>query len=366
MPTPDPRESEDCLFLDVFVPEDVLNNAGKGNGAPVLVWIYGGGYTLGDKNNNPAGLLAASGDVSDGEVIYVAMNYRLGALGWSVGPSFQAEGGVSNLGLHDQRFALEWVQENIHLFGGDKDKVTVFGESAGGGSIMHQITAYGGLKGKAPFQQAIPQSPGWQQVQSNVQEENTYQRFLNLTNSTCLEDLRALSSEEIILANAQQVTYDSVYGGFSYGPAVDGDFVPLQPGQLLAQGRYDKDVRVMVGHNINEAASFIPPVRTNDEVKDFLMTANPALPESSLLEITEVLYPSVFNGSYPYTDEFSRLNLIVTEGIFTCNSYYLGSAFQNQSYAYLFAVPPSLHGNDVPYTYYTGGAPSQSVASTLR
>jgi acetylcholinesterase len=55
------------------------------------------------------------------------------------GPGYQAEGGVSNLGLHDQRFALEWVQKYIHLFGGDKDRVTVFGESAGGGSIMHQM-----------------------------------------------------------------------------------------------------------------------------------------------------------------------------------------------------------------------------------
>jgi carboxylesterase type B len=124
VPQPDPRESEDCLFLDVFVPEDVFSNAGQGYGAPVLVWIYGGGYTAGQKNNNPAGLLAASGNSSNGDVIYVAMNYRLGALGWMGGPSYQAEGGVSNLGLYDQRFALEWVQENIHLFGGDKNRVS--------------------------------------------------------------------------------------------------------------------------------------------------------------------------------------------------------------------------------------------------
>lgn len=124
VPPPDPRESEDCLFLDVFVPEDVFENAGKGFGAPVLVWIYGGGYTGGSKNANPAGLLAASGNSTNGDVIYVAMNYRLGALGWMGGPSFQSEGGTSNLGLYDQRMALEWVQENIHLFGGDKNRVS--------------------------------------------------------------------------------------------------------------------------------------------------------------------------------------------------------------------------------------------------
>jgi acetylcholinesterase len=140
VPPADPRESEDCLFLDVFVPEKVMTKATQGYAplTPVLVWIYGGGYTLGNKNGNPSGLLAASGNSTDSDVICVSFNYRLGALGWQAGPSYQAEGGVANLGLHDQRFALEWVQNNIHKFGGDKNRVTVFGVSAGGGSIMHQ------------------------------------------------------------------------------------------------------------------------------------------------------------------------------------------------------------------------------------
>jgi carboxylesterase type B len=117
---------------------------------------------------------------------------------------------------------------------------------------VHQITAYGGSKGKAPFQQAVPQSPGWSPVQSNVQTENTYQKFLRLTNSTSLAQLRALPSEVIMRANSQQITYDSAYGQFSYGPVVDGNFVPLQPGQLLAQGRFDKSVRVMVRSSMYE------------------------------------------------------------------------------------------------------------------
>jgi acetylcholinesterase len=95
--------------LDVFVPKGVLTKAGQGFGAPVLVWIYGGGYTFGNKYNDPAGLLAASGNSSNGEIIYVSINYRLGAFGFQAGPSFNAEGGVSNVGLHDQRFALEWI-----------------------------------------------------------------------------------------------------------------------------------------------------------------------------------------------------------------------------------------------------------------
>jgi len=72
-------------------------------------------------------------------VIFVSLNYRLGAFGWLSGPTFQ-EDGEANAGLWDQRFALEWVQKYICQFGGDPNRVTVVGESAGGGSIMHQIT----------------------------------------------------------------------------------------------------------------------------------------------------------------------------------------------------------------------------------
>jgi len=361
VPPPNPLESEDCLFLDVFVPQGVLRNAGKGSGAAVLVWIYGGGYTNGQKNNNPAGLIAASGNATNGDVIYVALNYRLGALGFTAGPTFNADGGVSNAGLYDQRFALEWVQKYIHLFGGDKKRVTVFGESAGGGSIMHQITAYGGLKGKVPFAQAVPQSPGWSPVQSNVQTENTFQKLLRLTNTTSLAQLRAVPTELLQRANFQQIAYDSSYGQYTYGPTVDGLFVPLQPGQLLAQGRFDKSVNVMVGHNADEGSLFTPgTIRSNDALVAQLQSAFPVTPNSSIEYITKTLYPPVFDGTYPYRTQFARGDLIISEGIFTCNTRYLSTGFGNKTYSYLFAVPPAIHGQDVAYTYFTGGAASTS------
>lgn len=80
------------------------------------------------------------------------MNYRLGAFGWLSGPTFQQDG-AANAGLLDQRFALEWVQKHISKFGGDPTRVTLGGESAGGGSIMHQITAYGTRAESKPFRE---------------------------------------------------------------------------------------------------------------------------------------------------------------------------------------------------------------------
>lgn len=160
-PAQDPRTSEDCLYLDVVVPEKIFNSKGSKK-APVLVWIHGGGYTEGEKTGfgqyNPSGIIKAS-QVSGSEgVVFVAINYRLGAFGWLSGPTLQSDG-TANAGLYDERLALSWIQKNIHLFGGDGQRVTVFGESAGAGSIMHQITAFGGLQGPAPFQQAVLQSP---------------------------------------------------------------------------------------------------------------------------------------------------------------------------------------------------------------
>lgn len=224
---------------------------------------------------------------------------------------------------------------------------------------MHQITAYGGLKGKVPFQQAIPQSPGWQQTQSNVQMEDTYRKFLNLTNTTSLSELRALPYEALRRANLQQIGYDTAWGQYLYGPTVDGNFVPLQPGQLLAQGRFDKDVNVMVGHNANEGPLFTAPsIQSDAALRQQLTTAYPYMPKSSINHIVEVLYPPVFDGSYPYTTQYQRATLIISEGVFTCNTYYLSKAYKNETYSYLFAVPPAFHGFDVAYTAFDGGAES--------
>lgn len=78
------------------------------------------------------GLIKASQAHGGQGIIFVAINYRLGAFGWLGGPSLQAAGGVANAGLYDQRLAIEWVADNIHLFGGDKQMITIMGESAGG------------------------------------------------------------------------------------------------------------------------------------------------------------------------------------------------------------------------------------------
>lgn len=126
-------ESEDCLYLDVLTPKEIFDQRHHSNGAAVLVWIHGGGYDVGSKTNNGpgTGLVARSmtSTASNG-IVYVAINYRLGALGFLGGEAFSRSGGTPNAGLHDQRLALNWVKQHISKFGGDPSRVTVMVRSS--------------------------------------------------------------------------------------------------------------------------------------------------------------------------------------------------------------------------------------------
>ena len=281
------------------------------------------------------------------------MNYRLGALGWLAGPTLQGAGGVSNAGLYDQRLALDWIQKNIHLFGGDPNKVTVMGESAGGGSIEFQLTAFGGQR-KAPFQQIIPQSPGFLPIASQYVQENSTQTFLSLLNVSSIAEARQLDSSAVISANRLQVG-GAPYGSFVYGPVADGVFAPALPSLLLNAGAFSKNISVLVGHNTNEAPSFTPPfVQTQAQTQAFLLVNYPSIPPQSLNYILNVLYPAVFDGTYGYRSNLERLFLLIGESSFTCNTNYISKAYNNQTYNYEFEVPPALHGFDVAYTFYNG------------
>ena len=116
---------------------------------------------------------------------------------------------------------------------------------------MHQITAYGHLDGDVPFQQAIPQSPGFLPLVSNQQQEQTLDGFLALLGVATIEEARKKPYSALVQANAQQVGA-AVYGQFIYGPTVDGKFVPALPGELLLHGQYPKDLKIMIGHNADE------------------------------------------------------------------------------------------------------------------
>ncbi|KAL7920739.1 Alpha/Beta hydrolase protein [Trichoderma austrokoningii] len=364
-PPQDGRITEDCLVLDVLVPQKAFdgrtsskNGAKSTKGAPVLVWIFvSGGFVFGDKTmfGSPNDLVAATHAKGSDGAIWVAMNYRLGAFGFLSGPTLQ-QNGTSNAELLDQRLALEWVQENIHLFGGDPDNVTIMGISAGSGSIMHHVTAYGGQK-PAFFRRAIPRSAGYIPLYAYV---------------TTLNDARNLPSSTLQAVNMKQIG-DAPYGTFVFGPAVDGSLVTGMPTKLLLQGAFVKGIEVLSSFNKNEGMTFTDPSAPDSGplLKKQIETTFPLLVSEDVDFIFDTLYPQIYDGSQPYTDSLGRAQLLIGEAALIRNENAIVRAAIQQNlsaFGYEYSVWPAAHGADQVPLFSNGPTPGvdPQVSSILK
>lgn len=222
-------KSEDCLFLNVWKP------AASDQPLPVMVWIYGGALAHGQTSLYSADRLAAQG------VIVVSMNYRMGRLGFFAHPALAQEAPNDvhgNYGFMDQLAALKWVQRNIAAFGGNPEQVTLFGESAGGGSTMVHLTS---PLSRGLIHRAILQSPGVPTARSKViplteladakQMAVEYARSVgvNGNGAAALAALRELPAEKLIEgASAQEVL-----AGMDAGTPVIGIAGAIRDGQLI-------------------------------------------------------------------------------------------------------------------------------------
>ena len=218
-----PGGSEDCLYLNVFAPEDALTSKTP---LPVFFWIHGGGLFVGSSSDyDPMPM------VKTGNAVVVTVNYRLGAFGSFAHPAIDAEDhAIANYGLMDQIFALDWVQRNIAKFGGDSKNVTIAGESSGGQSVLALMTS---PKAKGKFQAAIGMSACTVTLHSDFTMytlENAEKQGVllaeeaGLKNATA-EDLRKLSAEEILKVQKP-------FGTF----IIEGDYVPEHIGDALRAG----------------------------------------------------------------------------------------------------------------------------------
>lgn len=371
-PPPSPEESEDCLLLDVMVPVSTFN-AAQGlfpRLAPVVVWIHGGGFALGSKvsQSAPATLLTKSVQNGQPGIVFVEINYRLGLFGFPPkGPLDGILGGGvdSNAGYFDQRLALQWVQQNIRAFGGDPQQVTVMGESAGGASIWAQLQAFGSVLPSGLMKRAIIQSPAQRPASDPVLYGQVLQQFLAASNLTSVSAARALSTEQVQSLN-QLTVGNAPFGTFTYGPNIDGEFIPGSPFVMLEAGLFDHSVDVIVAHNANEGLLFTDPrVQDNNALIAYLTGFMPSVNPAVIQTIATTLYPEDFSGAQGYTTPTERLALLNSEAIVGCNSNALQKAFGTvlsatdvldvgAASSYLFAVSPAIHAQDVGYTFFNG------------
>ncbi len=242
-----PDMSEDCLYLNVWTPAKSADDR-----IPVLVWIYGGGFAGG----------STSEPVHNGEklarkgVVLVSIAYRVGQLGFLAHPELSAEttNRVSgNYGLLDMIAGLEWVRKNIAAFGGDPDKVTIFGESAGGIAVSMLCAS---PLAKGLFHGAISQSGG----SFGPPRPTTFpgENLKRLPEAERAGEAYARSAGVSSIAELRKLPPDQLPGGRGLGmswPIIDGWVIPDDQYKLYAAGKYN-DMPVLVGYNSDEGASF--------------------------------------------------------------------------------------------------------------
>jgi para-nitrobenzyl esterase len=231
--------SEDCLYLNVWTAAKSANER-----RPVMVWIHGGALTRGSGST-----LAYDGEaLAKKGVVLVTINYRLGVFGFLAHPELTKESdrnASGNYAFLDQIAALEWVKNNIAAFGGDPQRVTIFGESAGSWSVNYLMAT---PLAKGLFQRAIGESGGaFGKLRTLAEAEAIGTKFASSIGAESLAVLRAKPGEELL--NASSST--------SFPPNVDGWMLPTDVHTIFASGKQN-DVPLLVGSNADEGKSLSP------------------------------------------------------------------------------------------------------------
>ncbi|XP_061921357.1 neuroligin-2a isoform X2 [Entelurus aequoreus] len=248
------NQSEDCLYLNVYVPtEDDIRDRRK---KPVMLFIHGGSYMEGTGNMFDASVLAAYGNV-----IVVTMNYRLGVLGFLSTGDQSAKG---NYGLLDQIQALRWLNENIGHFGGDPERITIFGSGAGASCVNLLILSH---HSEGLFHRAIAQSgtaiSSWSVNYQPLKYTKILARKVGCTyteTADLVDCLRRKNFRELVDQDIQPARYH-----IAFGPVVDGDVVPDDPEILMQQGEF-LNYDMLIGVNQGEGLKFVDDSEDNDGI----------------------------------------------------------------------------------------------------
>ncbi|MBP2329280.1 para-nitrobenzyl esterase [Kibdelosporangium banguiense] len=293
--------SEDCLFLNVYAPENVASGS---RDLPVMFWIHGGANASGSASDYDPSLL-----VQQEGVVVVTTNYRVGVLGFLAHPAIDGEGHpAANYGLLDQQVALRWVRDNIRAFGGDPGNVTVFGASSGGLNILNHMMSPGSA---GLFQKAVVQSGAYQPDTPALSASQ--ERGIAFADRIGCADqstgcLRGKSLADVLANQGKTNTASSAFNQSS----VDGDVIPQTQRSAFRQGKFHR-VPVMQGVTRFEGRA-IPSQSPDMSARDFDdVAANYATTASRALSKVLAEYPL---DRYP--DPFQAASAVVTDAAFAC------------------------------------------------
>ncbi|MGW6277742.1 carboxylesterase/lipase family protein [Kribbella sp. NPDC055071] len=338
-PPSNPVTGDEWLTVNVWSP-----HAEPGAGLPVMVWIYGGAYAFGHASDpaTDGARLAREGDV-----VLVTFNYRVGVEGFG-----SLQGAPANRGLLDQVAALEWVRENVAAFGGDPARVTVFGESAGAGSIASLLAM---PRAAGLFSRAIAQSVPGTFFSVPLADDIMATIAGRLGRKPSVDDLSGVSAAELVGASdalgAAMLPHAARWGAVAhttvpFSPVVDGDVLPRTPYDALADGT-GREVELIAGHNRDEYRLMLAITGRLGNVTD--ADATTAL---------EVLGPSGFRTAHPDANAERLFELVNSDWLFRMPSHRLAEtqvAGCGRAYSYELVWPDSglgaCHGVDVPLVF---------------
>ncbi|XP_069944777.1 venom carboxylesterase-6 isoform X1 [Cherax quadricarinatus] len=349
--------SEDCLYLNVFTP---ANKTPKSE-LPVMVWIHGGAFYSGAAQEYLPFVFL------NHDVVLVVIQYRLGVMGF-----LSTEDSVipGNFGLKDQTLALQWVQRNIHNFGGDKTKVTVFGESAGGASVHFHMLA---PKSKGLFSRVIMQSGSalapWAtgfKFRETAEEVGQAMGCPVTSDShvllECLQKVDAPSLAAVLQDFIQWYVFPLIFN-----PRVDGDFIPDHPAKLVLEGRHHKvdlmagvtsDDGALVTHALYASRNLISDLKVN------FTTTGPASIQmmevtdgEDVVEVTRRVYHHYLgeelnvdeDHSEALTQLFSDAHFMVDHDLVT--QHHAHYAHHHNTYRYEFGYRGEISFGDLYHTH---------------
>lgn len=354
-----PGSSEDCLYLNVYVPPSVSVAAA----IPVMVYVHGGIFIMGAGSQYDGSELAKAA-----QAIVVTVNYRLGAFGMLAHPALLAENPAGNLALQDQQAALRWVQRNIASLGGDPSRVTLFGQSAGGASVCHQLTS---PAAKGLFQRAILQSgPCTSGTLKLADAQAMGQAFAERLGcpqgAGQLACMRSKPADAVLRA-APSVDFANLPSLMAFNPYVDGVVVPAAPKDLIRSGDFHR-MPVLLGSNKDEARIFF--ALANDIGRGAPMS------EKAYAELLKSLAGSDFAASLMTSFYSSKrqgspnlaASALVTDVMYACDAQRTARLLSGKTPTYVYEfqeqnIPPLIadpfmawgayHGAELPMLFMT-------------